>query len=252
MGEAIMVTSRATEESRLRQHKGMLPFLFPSFAASHFDAEIPFTLEETRERLAKLARIRMRASGKPNVFISLLSNMSPFNAYRFNNITGLDPASAKAIAPIDVDMKMRDDDTYLYRVALHEERFRVLITGYLKRWEQESTVVTGSVRVVIAYLPLLLRSLLLGFVLLIGMTVLVLAVARFGLLLPSLQPLATRLNELVATIAQGTVSKIGVVAVLWLLAFMWVWFNDVVLGAAARRNHLLMRLEDVLWLRAAD
>lgn len=203
---------------RVRQSVGLLAFLFPSSVPSGFDLEAPLMLEETRERLQKLSHVRVsRSAGSSDPLLSLLSRESQ-------------PGTI-SVAPIEVALVYRDDDTYQYRVDFNDEQFKVRVRGYLKRWEQTSTLVTGSVQVDQHYLGFLFKSLVYTGVAAVLTLLAVVIIQFFGF--------APGLLILLQTQPQFLL-------LFWPVILVGLWLNDVVVPVRNGRNRLVTRIEDML------
>lgn len=224
-------------DGRARQSVGLLPYWLPSHAASGFDLEVALTLEEARDRLDKIAQVRRTIPFEENMPSRL------WGSFLATNRRGLMPQNPTRtiMSPIELQAVMLDDDTYRYQILLNEDRFRVEVRGYLKRWEGDSTVVNGRVRFKPRYLDLLFRSVLytIGAGAFFAGTLFVLYFLSFFVRLPD------AIYHLYDLVAEPNTVKI-LAFVVWLLALAAVWFNDVVLRANASRNQLMTRIEDMM------
>lgn len=219
-----------TVAPKLRLRVGLLSYLFPSLAASRFNLEAPFSLEEACERLEKLEDVR---GFREEPQSSLLFQSKPFSVTERSKKT-------VRVNPIEVGLAPLDADTYRYQVSLDEDQFRVIVRGYLKRWEAGSTVVSGRVWFDIHYLGLLVRSFLFAA---IGYFVLNLfyAALSFAGFIETLANLNSVIFQLLSP-----PTAVYTVAIIWLVIFTLMWFNAVVFPTQIRRGNLMMRLEDML------
>lgn len=203
---------------RRRQSVSLFSFLFPSFFPSAFDLEAPLTLEGVCARLEKLPRVRIsRSVASSGALMSFLA--------------GEEHPTSISVAPIDLALAYRDDDTYLYRADLHDVRYRVSVVGYLKRWEANSTVLTGRVYFDLHYAGLFLKSL--WYTLAIGAVSLV---VTYVLLFWGFRFFPLLMNNPV------------IYAALWLVVLAALWLNDVIVPAHRGRERLVTRLGDMLLL----
>jgi len=215
--------------STLRLRVGLLSYLFPSFAASRFDLEAPFSLEEACYRLEKLERVR----GSKEI----PKGLSLFDATP-DRPTGRSSTTIP-VQPIEVRLAPLDADTYRYQVTLDEDRFRVVVRGYLKRWDTGSTMVNGRVWFDVHYFGLLVQSLVFTAA---GMALLFFL--AYGINFSPRSSLQV-LNSVIAQFLNPSNRTLTMIRV-WLLVMAVIWFNAVVLHVHTRRNQLMTRLEDML------
>jgi hypothetical protein len=233
--------AKNTDSHRLRHRTGFLPYFFPSFAASHFDMEVSFRLEETLQRLKRLEQIR--ASKPIPVWNNLVEDLLIPQGSRH----GVNLRDSVRVAPIEVDMVRLDDDTYRYLVSLDDNQFRVNAKGYLKRWETWSTVVNGRLTCDLHYFNLLVKSLVytISSIAVLISLLIVLNLASFftGAFWP---------GQLIMELVVNPASLLMIVPLIWILLLVWLWINDVVLRAHLRRKHLLTRIEDTMLFPMTD
>ncbi len=205
---------------RLKQSVGILSYLFPSFFPSAFDLEAPLTLEEALARLEKLPRVRV--SRAPAFTYDLLMPYSPLRT----------EIQTVSVAPIDLALARRDDDTYQYRADLSDARFKITVKGYLKRWESLSTVVTGRVYFDLHYAAIFVKSVLYS-----------IGAGLVALVISSLLGIFTGLN-LLAIFGQYPLLML----LPWLGVLVALWLNEVVVPAHIGRERLVTRIEDMVLL----
>lgn len=228
-----MQITKNTDSHRLRHRTGFLPYFFPSFAASRFDMEVSFSLEETLQRLKRLEQIR--ASKAIPVWNNLVEDLLTPHGNRINFAS----RDSVRVAPMEVEVVKLDDDTYRYLVSLDDHQFRVNGRGYLKRWEIHSTVVNGNLTCDLHYFSVLVKSIVytISIITILIALLIILNVASFftGAFWP---------GELLMTLVNNPTLLLVIAPPIWLVALGWSWFNDVVLRAQMRRKHLLTRIED--------
>ncbi len=234
-----MTVVEKRDKQRARQTVGLLPYLFPSMAASSFDLEAPYRLEDTHERLSKMTQVRRPVPYDEGVAGSLLGMFASRGSKAFMP----DRPTTTLISPIEIQSVLLDDDTYRYEIVLNERRFRVVVRGYIKRWEEWTTVVNGKVRFDLHYMSLLLKSVLYT----LGVGALTFGIWFSGWYLGFYVRLPDAVYQLFNTLAQPDTVKILAIPV-WLLVLAAIWFNDVVLRAHTSRNQLMLRIEDMLFL----
>lgn len=221
------MTDKLKHKRGLRQQIGLLAYFFPSWFASGFDMEALLPIEHVYNRLEDLTRVRVSKTTSlgEQFWMSLLSD----------DRLGDWPTTVSS-APIAVTFDGQDADTYQYHIDLHDDLFRIRVRGYLKRWEQDSTLVTGKIQFDLHYLSILLKSL--------GLLAVAAVVGSVGFLV-----LHYRLN-LAWMVYEGLrLDALPVLLLLvWLLALAVVWINDVVAPANAKRYRLVTRIEDTLLL----
>lgn len=229
----VMIEKRAGGRG-LRQSVGWLAALFPSLAASRFDLEAPLTLEETCARLEKLTQVRKVVTAQDGLWNNVLDDMVMAKGSSQQHST------SKIISPIEVRMVSIDADTVRYEVVQREARFRIVIRGYLKRWEAGSTVVNGKVRFDLHYLSVLIKSLIYTPAGIVGSGVILFLLSLFPIF-GQIPLISTPLRVAM----RGDILPITL-ALFWLAVLAGVWFNDVILQAPGRRLALLERLEMLL------
>jgi len=234
-----MVLVEKRDKQRAHQTVGLIPYLFPSMAASSFDLEAPLRLEDTRERLDKLAQLRRPVPYDEGVTGSLWGMFASRGSKAFMP----DSPTTTLLSPIEIRSVLVDDDTYRYEIVLNEQRFRVVVRGYIKRWEDWSTVLNGKVRFDLHYVSLLLKSVLYT----IGAGALIFGVWFISWFIGFYVRLPDAIYQLFNTLSQPDTVKILIIP-LWLLVLAFLWFNDVVLRAHASRSQLMIRIEDMLFL----
>ncbi len=218
----------------LRQTVGMLAYWFPSWRPSGFDLEAPLILEDARGRLAKLSQVRATRAA-PIAQMVLVSFLSGLRGNIFHH-----ERTSVSVAPIQLNMDKWDDDTYRYHVNLENDGFNITVQGYLKRWEADSTLVTGKIYFDMHYLGLLFKSLFITLIAGSGLG-LFLFFAQFFRVFVSAWELGSRILNQIMLMP-------GILFLLWLVVFATLWINDVVFPAQIRRNQLVTRIEDMLLL----
>ncbi len=218
---------KAKTKRGVKQQIGLLAYFFPSWFASGFDMEALLPIEHVYNRLEDLSRVRVSqpTSVAEQFWMSLLSQTR----------LGDWPATVSR-APIAVTFDGQDADTYRYSVDLYDDLFRIRVRGYLKRWEQDSTLITGKIQFDLHYASILLKSLfwLAGVVVAGGLALLALPYRlNIGWMIYDL----LRLESLPALLV-----------LVWLAVLAAVWINDVVAPANAKRHRLITRIEDTLLL----
>ncbi len=230
-----MLVAKNTNAHRLRHQTGFLPYVFPSVAASRFDMEVAFRLEETLRRLKRLEQVR--ASKSVPIWNNMVEDLLAPRGSRMNFML----RDSVRVAPMEVEMVKLDDDTYRYLVSLEDNQFRVNALGYLKRWETGSTVVNGNLTCDLHYFSVLMKSVvytLSTIALLIALLIILNVVSFFtGTFWP---------GQLLMEVVNNPASLLVIAPPIWLVTLGWSWFNDVVLRAHMRRKHLLNRIEDTM------
>jgi hypothetical protein len=217
----------------VRRHTiGLWAYLFPTWVPSRFDLEAPFTLEETRRRLTRLANLR--ASRAPSGWHVLLSVL-------FGRM--INEPTEVTVTPLQVQMDRRDPDTYRYDLQLEQRGFNIAVQGYVKRWEAGSTLVTGKIFFDLHYSTVLIKSLLFAAGLAAALTL-----AAYMLQIFLWSPLAAQ----ILAVMTRSASLPWMLALIWLTTLVLLWLNDVVFPAHSRRGELLMRIEDKLLLPYLD
>ncbi|HEX2908341.1 MAG TPA: hypothetical protein VHO69_15825 [Phototrophicaceae bacterium] len=222
------MAEKAKLKRGIRQTVGVWAYFFPSLVASGFEMESALGLEDTSERLQNLSRIRI---SRPVSFFDKV--MGAFVAGE----TVIDMPTSKLDRPVNVMFDSQDIDTYTYQLNFRDELFQVQVRGYLKRWEANSTLITGQVQFDLHYTKILFKVIKSFFIavavavgLAISISLLQFRFSIFGFLLGE-----TSLNTL-----------LPLIGLLWLPVLAVVWINDVVAPAHLRRYRLVTRLEDAL------
>lgn len=222
-----MTKDKRKRRREARQRVSLLAYLLPPLAASTFELESLLPVEDAAARLERLAQVRISRSLP--LFRSLLAGL----------FAGRDavylPDSVSA-APMTVRLEYLDDNTYRYQVDVSDDLFRIQTRGYLKRWEPETTLVTGEIAFDVHYAGFLLRTL----VALVG---LILVLGGAALLLRYMVNVWWLLHDL-GQAPPGQLAGLG--GLLWAAAAAILWLNDVVAPAHDKRHRLVTRVEDLL------
>ncbi len=217
----------------IRQTVTLLAYLLPSLNPSSFELEAPFTLEETARRLSRLERVRVsRENPISQAILSDLMGNTKGGAWRPANDT-----VSTSTTPIDVSMAVLDDDTFRYLVQYHDDRFSITVKGFIKRWDGDTTFVTGKVHIDMHYIGLVVKSLIYA-VLALGISLITLAAGQMFLF-------ATELGQAIYDLYNQQLLKF-MPLVFWLIALGILWLNEVVIPAQSRRIRLVTRIEDML------
>lgn len=222
-----MTKDKRKRRREARQRVSLLAYLLPSLAASTFELEAPLPVEEAAARLERLQQVRISRS--LSLFRWLLAGL-------FAGRDALYMPDSISAAPMAVRLEYLDDDTYRYQMDVSDDLFRIQARGYLKRWEPETTLVTGEIAFDVHYAGFLLRTL-------VALVIIALALALAALLLRYMVNVWWLLFDL----TQAPPSQLaGLGGLLWAAAAAILWLNDVVAPAHDKRHRLVTRVEDLL------
>ncbi len=222
-----MTKDKRKRRREARQQISLLAYLLPSLAASTFELEAPLPVEEAAAQLEQLQQVRISRSLP--LFRSLLAGL-------FAGRDALYMPDSISAAPMAVRLEYLDDDTYRYQVDVSDDLFRIQARGCLKRWELETTLVTGEIAFDVHYASFLLRTL-------VALVIIVLALALAALLLRYMVNVWWLLYDLEQS-PPGQLAGLG--GLLWSVAAAILWLNDVVAPAHDKRHRLVTRVEDLL------
>jgi hypothetical protein len=200
------------KQRKARQSVGVFSYLFPSFVSSGFDLEAPLSLEEARTRLEKVSRVRTT-----------------------QKVSYGDDEMTISVAPIDVGFMPMDDDTYRYRADLHHPRYRITVVGYLKRWEQVSTVLTGRVYFDLHYIGLLFKSAMYAAG---AMLATIFLIVLIGVLFNA--------HQFYLWLVAWGIGAPWILLLWWPVIFIILWLHEVIAPAHVGRTRLVTRIEDML------
>lgn len=217
---------------QISHNTGLLAYLFPFLVPTRFNLETSLTADEAGARLQDLERVTVQRR--------VPRDWARANAP--NHYTNTNRKWVMAtIRPIEVRMKHADPETIRYNVVVNEERFRMVIWGFIRNRDTDTSVVSGVMRFKVHILGYLLYTVICT-IIGVGAIFITSGVLNKYVTLAALRPLAHNLQTLLAK-QQNQYALVTIVAVIMLVL---VWFGTVVFYGHRRRREILMRLEDMM------